>query len=202
MDKAYDYIFKIILIGDSGVGKTSLMTRFTDKEYYESMSSTIGVDFKIKTITIEKSRVKLQIWDTAGQERFRAVVSNYYRGANGIFVVLDLLNRSSFTHLTEWFAELGKKSALESAEIMLLGNKIDRKEERMVSKEEIEKFLTENNIPKCNYIEVSAKDDINVEDGFIDLTKKLITRFGSKNAKQQSKGNLGINISQPRRGCC
>jgi Ras-related protein Rab-1A len=199
MDKLQDYIFKIILIGDSGVGKTSLMTRFTDKEYHESLSSTIGVDFKIKTIHLGNVKVKLQIWDTAGQERFRAVVSNYYRGANGIFVVFDLLNKNSFTHLKDWFSELNKKNAIETSEIMILGNKVDEKE-RSVSKEEIEEFLIENNIPLAHYSEVSAKDGISVDESFVDLTKRLITRFGSTKIKQQSKGSLGMNHS--RRRCC
>lgn len=202
MDKSYDYIFKIILIGDSGVGKTSLMTRFADNEYHESLLSTIGVDFKIKTITLGKTKVKLQIWDTAGQERFRAVVSNYYRGANGIFVVFDLLNHSSFVHLKDWFAELGKKSAIETAEIMVLGNKLDEKNDRKVTNDEIEKFLKDNNIPLNNFIKVSAKDNLGVEESFNELTKKLIARFGMSNMKQNSKGALGASLSKTKKSCC
>lgn len=203
MDKTFDYIFKIILIGDSGVGKTSLMTRFTDKEFDNSLLSTIGVDFKIKTITLGKSKIKLQIWDTAGQERFRAVVSNYYRGAHGIFVVFDLINHESFVHLKDWFAELGRKNATETAEVMVLANKVDEIENRKVPKEEITRFLEENGIPEDNFLEVSAKDNIHVEDCFIELTKKLISRFKVTNLEQSSnKGSLGGNFSKTKRPCC
>ncbi|ELA42412.1 small GTP-binding protein domain protein [Vittaforma corneae ATCC 50505] len=173
MDKSAQYIFKIILIGDSGVGKTSLMTRFTDKSYKPSSSATIGVDFKIKTIDLNGTKVKLQIWDTAGQERFRAVVSNYYRGAHGIFVVFDMLNKTSFDHLSEWLAELEKKNATNTAEIMVLGNKVDDQENVCINEEEITSFLDKNNIPKSHFVQVSARENIRVEESFLELTRKL-----------------------------
>lgn len=202
MDKSAQYIFKIILIGDSGVGKTSLMTRFTDKSYRPSSSATIGVDFKIKTIDLDGVKVKLQIWDTAGQERFRAVVSNYYRGAHGIFIVFDMLNKDSFDHLSEWLAELEKKGATDNAEIMILGNKVDEEENICVSEEEISTFLDKNNIPKSRFAQVSAREDIKVEESFIELAKKLVEKCGTTNIRPNVKPKLLFGDSLKRKSCC
>jgi len=201
MEKGCQYIFKIILIGDSGVGKTSLMNRYKDNTYESGNAATIGVDFVIKNITIGDKKVKLQIWDTAGQERFRAIVSNYYRGANGILIVFDTLNKESFIHLKDWIEELKKQILLKSAEIRILGNKIDDKEKVCISKDEVQKFLLENGIPPTNYYEVSAKDDINVEESFVELTKKLIDVTGVSNAKQAKKPTFIPQKTQGG-GCC
>lgn len=202
MEQPYQYIFKIILIGDSGVGKTSLMNRYTDNIYEQGNASTIGVDFKIKTITIDGSRIKLQIWDTAGQERFRAIVSHYYRGANGIFIVFDMLNRESFSHLKDWIEELDKKDALKTAEIRILGNKIDDASNICVSKEEISQFLASYNIPSSSFCEVSAKTDIQVEESFVGLTKKLIEKCGAPNVRQSAKPAFRTKDIRGMRRCC
>jgi len=102
----YDFIFKILLIGDSGVGKSCLLLRFADDKYSESFISTIGVDFKIRTVNINGKVIKLQIWDTAGQERFRTITSSYYRGAHGIIVVYDVTDRGTFTSVKQWLQEI------------------------------------------------------------------------------------------------
>lgn len=128
MEAAHDYLFKIILIEDSGVGKTSLMRRYTDNTYSKDGASTIGVDFKIKTVVVNGKRVKLQIWDTAGQERFKAIVAHYYRGANGIMLVFDMLNAETFEHLRDWMAELEKRDVPRTTPIRIIGNKIDSKD--------------------------------------------------------------------------
>ncbi|KAM0681290.1 Ras- protein Rab-8B [Glugoides intestinalis] len=202
MNKNCQYIFKVILIGDSGVGKTSLMTRFADSSYDAICSTTIGVDFKIKTIEIDGVKVKLQVWDTAGQERFRAIVSNYYRGAQGIFVVFDMLNKESFNHLNDWFLELEKKGATKTAEIMVLGNKVDNKECISVDEEDINRFLIERGISADNFMEVSAKTNIEVEESFIKLTKKLIEKHGSSTTKQNAKSAFMLREARNKKSCC
>ena len=102
----YDYIFKVLLIGDSGVGKSSLLLRFADDTYTDCYISTIGVDFKIKTVELDGETVKLQLWDTAGQERFKTITSNYYRGAHGFILVYDVTNEESFKNLKQWIVEM------------------------------------------------------------------------------------------------
>ncbi|WBY58514.1 ras-related protein Rab-1B [Plasmodium yoelii yoelii] len=108
MNDSYDSLFKILLIGDSGVGKSCLLLRFADDTYTDSYISTIGVDFKIKTIEIDDKIIKLQIWDTAGQERFRTITSSYYRGAQGIIIVYDVTDRDSFNNVKNWIIEIEK----------------------------------------------------------------------------------------------
>lgn len=202
MEQPYQYIFKIILIGDSGVGKTSLMNRYTDNTYEQGNASTIGVDFKIKTVVVDGNKIKLQIWDTAGQERFRAIVSHYYRGANGIFIVFDMLNRDSFTHLKDWIDELDKKDALRTAEIRILGNKIDDTSNICVKKEEINQFLSSHNIPTSNFCEVSAKTDMQVEKSFVEMARRLVERCGAPNARQNTKPMLKTRDAKGMRRCC
>lgn len=202
MDRNYQYIFKIILIGDSGVGKTSLMTRFTDKSYEESNLTTIGVDFKIKTIDIDGVKVKLQIWDTAGQEKFRAIVSNYYRGAQGILLVFDMLNRNSFMNLSDWLSELEKKGALNTADVMILGNKIDNKEQTAVSDDEIQSFLVKNNLPESCFIKVSAKDDIGVEESFLKIARSLVEKNSTSSGKTNRKSKVVLKNVNAGGRCC
>lgn len=202
MDKTCQYMFKIIIIGDSGVGKTCLMTRFTDECFQAVSPSTIGVDFKIKGIEIDGLKVKLQIWDTAGQERFKAIVSSYYRGVSGIFIVFDVMNKKSFENIREWFKEIEKKGATDTAEIMILGNKVDEIEDLEATKEMVNKFLEEKRIPPENFIEVSAKDDINVEKSFLSMARKLIEKKGAINKRLSSKSKLMLNNTQRRRNCC
>ena len=108
MNSEYDYLFKLLLIGDSGVGKSCLLLRFADDTYTESYISTIGVDFKIRTIQLDGKTIKLQIWDTAGQERFRTITSSYYRGAHGIIVVYDTTEMESFNNVKQWLHEIDR----------------------------------------------------------------------------------------------
>eukprot|EP01054_Gregarina_sp_Poly1_P011427 Gregarina_sp_Poly_1__11426@NODE_976_length_5498_cov_252_990794_g689_i0_p4_GENE_NODE_976_length_5498_cov_252_990794_g689_i0NODE_976_length_5498_cov_252_990794_g689_i0_p4_ORF_typecomplete_len142_score9_96Ras/PF00071_22/2_4e54Roc/PF08477_13/6e28Arf/PF00025_21/6_9e21SRPRB/PF09439_10/1_4e09Gtr1_RagA/PF04670_12/5e09MMR_HSR1/PF01926_23/3_7e06GTP_EFTU/PF00009_27/4_3e05Septin/PF00735_18/0_00014AIG1/PF04548_16/0_00029RsgA_GTPase/PF03193_16/0_15RsgA_GTPase/PF03193_16/6_9e02RsgA_GTPase/PF03193_16/32AAA_22/P len=124
MGPEYDYLFKLLLIGDSGVGKSCLLLRFADDNYTESYISTIGVDFKIRTIELESKTVKLQIWDTAGQERFRTITSSYYRGAQGIIVVYDVTDRDSFDHVRQWMQEIERYAGNDVCRL-LVGNKND-----------------------------------------------------------------------------
>lgn len=202
MENTHDYLFKIILIGDSGVGKTSLMKRYTDNTYSKDGASTIGVDFKIKTIVVDGKHVKLQIWDTAGQERFKAIVAHYYRGANGIMLVFDMLNKESFEHLEGWMAELDERDVPKTTQIRIIGNKIDCKEQIKVTKKDIKSFLDLYKIPESNFYEVSAQNDMNVEESFVNLTKNLIEIFGSSNTKMISKLAFKMKHDRSHGGCC
>jgi len=130
MGPDYDYLFKLLLIGDSGVGKSCLLLRFTDDTYNDSYISTIGVDFKIRTIEIEGKVIKLQIWDTAGQERFRTITSSYYRGAHGIIVVYDVTDQVTFNNVKQWMQEI-QRYACDTVNRLLVGNKVDKVEKKL-----------------------------------------------------------------------
>ncbi|XP_044052714.1 ras-related protein Rab-8B isoform X2 [Siniperca chuatsi] len=142
MAKTYDYLFKLLLIGDSGVGKTCLLFRFSEDAFNTTFISTIGIDFKIRTIELDGKKIKLQIWDTAGQERFRTITTAYYRGAMGIMLVYDITNEKSFDNIRNWIRNI-EEHASSDVERMILGNKCDMNDKRQVSKERGEKaFLT------------------------------------------------------------
>ena len=165
----YDHLFKLLLIGDSGVGKSSLLLRFTDNNYTEDNISTIGVDFKIKTIEIDGKRVKLQIWDTAGQERFRTITSSYYRGAHGIIIVYDVTNKDSYWNVQRWLHEVDRY-AYEKVSKLLVGNKCDQDSKREISYEEGKEFADSKCIP---FMETSAKNSLQVEEAFVHIATEI-----------------------------
>merc|ERR1719375_307170 len=132
MKRDYDHLFKLVLIGDSGVGKSCLLQRFADDAFTDSYITTIGVDFRFKTIPVDKKTIKLQIWDTAGQERFRTITSAYYRGADGIIMVYDTTDRESFDHIDSWVQEVDKYATDGTCKI-LVGNKCDSEDDRVIS---------------------------------------------------------------------
>ncbi|CAI2379847.1 unnamed protein product [Moneuplotes crassus] len=170
--KDYHYLFKLVLIGDSAVGKSCLLIRFADDDFTDNYVTTIGVDFRFRTLKIDDYSVKLQIWDTAGQERYRTITNAYYRGADGIIVVFDLASKESFQSLPEWLDEV-KKSAPEDTVIIAFANKCDLYEEREVSELDVKNFTARTGIP---VVETSAKSAENVEKGFLKLTSKLIEK--------------------------
>ncbi|XP_021285725.1 GTP-binding protein YPTM2-like isoform X2 [Herrania umbratica] len=134
MTPEYDYLFKLLLIGDSGVGKSCLLLRFADDSYLDSYISTIGVDFKIRTVEQDGKTIKLQIWDTAGQERFRTITSSYYRGAHGIIIVYDVTDQESFNNVKQWLSEIDRYAS-ENVNKLLVGNKCDLTANKVVSYE-------------------------------------------------------------------
>jgi Ras-related protein Rab-1A len=151
-----DYLFKVLLVGNSGVGKSTLVERYVDDKFNELHLATIGVDFKIKTLFLDDKIVKLQIWDTAGQERFRSITTSYYRGAHGIFIVYDVTNRTSFNDVKNWIREAGIFHILPK-NILLVGNKIDYVSKRQVSTEE---GIQLSESLGCSFIETSAKSSL------------------------------------------
>jgi len=169
-DDEYDYLFKVVLIGDSGVGKSNLLSRFTRNEFNLESKSTIGVEFATRSIQVDSKTIKAQIWDTAGQERFRAITSAYYRGAVGALLVYDLAKHVTYENVNVWLKEL-RDHADNNIVVMLVGNKSDLRHLRAVSTEDAKKFAAENNL---SFIETSALDSSNVELAFTKiLTGKI-----------------------------
>uniref|UniRef100_A0A8C9AQE6 Ras-related protein Rab-13 n=1 Tax=Prolemur simus TaxID=1328070 RepID=A0A8C9AQE6_PROSS len=160
MAKAYDHLFKLLLIGDSGVGKTCLIIRFAEDNFNNTYISTIGIDFKIRTVDIEGKKIKLQVWDTAGQERFKTITTAYYRGAMGIILVYDITDEKSFENIQNWMKSI-KENASAGVERLLLGNKCDMEAKRKVQKEQADKLAREHGI---RFFETSAKSSMNVDE--------------------------------------
>jgi Ras-related protein Rab-1A len=161
-----------LLIGDSGVGKSCLLLRFADDTYTESYISTIGVDFKIRTIELDGKTVKLQIWDTAGQERFRTITSSYYRGAHGIIIVYDVTDRQSFLNVEHWLKEIDKY-ATGNVNKLLVGNKSDLQSKKVVTYDEAKEFADKHGI---KFLETSAKNSHNVEQAFQTMATEIKAR--------------------------
>jgi len=194
--KDYDYLFKLVLIGDSGVGKSCLLLRFADDNFTDSYISTIGVDFRFRTVTIDKKTVKLQIWDTAGQERFRTITAAYYRGADGIIMVYDVTSPESFDHVEEWLSEVDRY-ANENTAKLLVGNKADLIEEKQVSEETAQRFADKLGIP---FLETSAKTATNVDAAFLTMAKELIKNKDKLPAGAGGGGKPGGGGGQPGGG--
>lgn len=158
----YDIMAKVIIIGDSGIGKTVLITRFCESTFKESYVATIGVDFKIKTMTLDNRRYKLQIWDTAGQERFKNITQTYYKGAAGIVLTYSIVDRSSFENIDRWMTQIESNAPVDVSKI-LLATKSDLNYERQVQTEEGMALAKKHNM---RFMEVSAKSGTNVKEGF------------------------------------
>ena len=177
-EKKYDYIFKLILIGSSGVGKSSILQRYIQKLFNAEYTCTIGVDFFMKTINIRDKSIKLQLWDTAGTEKFKSITTGYYRGANAAFVVFDLTSKSSFDSVSDWIENYYKYSNPDSEKhVILIGNKSDLKENREVTQEQIDNFTLNN---KIKYFETSAKNGENIEECFYFIAEKLMNGLEEK----------------------
>ncbi|KAI0374767.1 ras-domain-containing protein [Pilatotrama ljubarskyi] len=198
----YDYLFKLLLIGDSGVGKSCLLLRFADDTYTESYISTIGVDFKIRTIELEGKTVKLQIWDTAGQERFRTITSSYYRGAHGIIVVYDVTDNDTFTNVKQWLQEIDRYAS-EGVNKLLVGNKSDLTSKKVVEYSVAKEFADQLGIP---FLETSAKNATNVEQAFLTMAKQIKDRMGSTSTAagtgKSSTITPGQTVQQQSSGGC
>ncbi|KAL3755368.1 hypothetical protein ACJRO7_002419 [Eucalyptus globulus] len=206
-----DYVFKIVLIGDSAVGKSQLLARFARNEFSVESKATIGVEFQTKTLVIDHKTVKAQIWDTAGQERYRAVTSAYYRGAVGAMLVYDMTKRQSFDHMTRWLEEL-RGHADKNIVIMLVGNKSDLGSLRAVPTEDAQEFAQRESL---FFMETSALEATNVEPAFLTVLTEIYRIISKKtlNASDESDPGLlkGTKIIVPgqdadagrgKGGCC
>lgn len=199
--KTYDLLFKLLLIGDSGVGKTCLLFRFSDDAFNTTFISTIGIDFKIKTIELGGKRIKLQIWDTAGQERFHTITTSYYRGAMGIMLVYDITSAKTFDNITKWLRNIDEH-ANEDVEKMILGNKCDMADKRQVPRQKGEEIAHQHSVP---FLETSAKSNINVEKAFLDLTQAILNKTPNREGGDGHGGKPGVDMRRAdskSRGCC
>ncbi|XP_066194089.1 ras-related protein Rab-11A-like isoform X1 [Sylvia atricapilla] len=181
-DDEYDYLFKVVLIGDSGVGKSNLLSRFTRNEFSLESKSTIGVEFATRSIQVDNKTVKAQIWDTAGQERYRAITSAYYRGAVGALLVYDIAKYLTYENAERWLKEL-QDHADANIVIMLVGNKSDLRHLRAVPTDEARSFAEKNGL---SFLETSALDSTNVETAF----HNILSGKG-----QPGKGGTGIEMT-------
>mmetsp|Transcript_404 Transcript_404/g.544 ORF Transcript_404/g.544 Transcript_404/m.544 type:complete len:217 (+) Transcript_404:73-723(+) len=181
----YDIKLKVLMIGDSGVGKSCLVLRFGKNQFTSSFMTTIGIDFQIKTIEIDGKRVKLLLWDTAGQERFHTITNAYYRGAHGVLLVYDVTDTNSFGNVTTWMNNI-HQHADESISKILVANKCDMVHDRVVSVESGKALARDYNVP---YFETSAKNDINVHEVFVAIAKDIIQRKFTDDDLELMAGN-------------
>ena len=198
------YIIKILTLGDTTVGKTSIVLRYSDDKFHDSNNlATIGIDFKIKQINRGGESIKISIYDTAGQERFQNIIKHYYRGANGVLLTFDISNKSSFEKLNFWLKDLKENSDnIDELFICLIGNKLDKEDKREVSKEEANKYARENNMP---YFEVSAKTGQGIKNLFDEVIKGAIIKMLNSTEKEDNfrlsfldKGDC----KQKKKWCC
>lgn len=200
-DDNYDFVFKIVLVGDVGVGKTCVVQRFKTGIFIERQGNTIGVDFTMKTMEIQGKRVKLQIWDTAGQERFRTITQSYYRSTNGAIITYDVTRRSSFMAVPKWMEDV-KKYGGSNIVPLLIGNKSDLTDLREVPYEDAQTMA--HQLEFISAIETSAKDSSNVEEAFTKMAAELILRHGGPMFNENVTDSFKLNskdISGEGWGC-
>eukprot|EP00180_Rhodochaete_pulchella_P000389 Plantae.Rhodophyta-Rhodochaete_pulchella.ctg12728.p1 GENE.Plantae.Rhodophyta-Rhodochaete_pulchella.ctg12728~~Plantae.Rhodophyta-Rhodochaete_pulchella.ctg12728.p1 ORF type:complete len:212 (+),score=41.65 Plantae.Rhodophyta-Rhodochaete_pulchella.ctg12728:324-959(+) len=207
----YAYLFKFIIIGDTGVGKSCLLLQFTDKRFTPIHDLTIGVEFGARIVTVEDKQLKLQIWDTAGQESFRSITRSYYRGAAGALLVYDITRKETFEHLLSWLED-ARAHSNSNMTIILVGNKSDLEHRREVSRESGEEFAKEHGLL---FLETSAKSNSNVEDAFLTTAKAIYDKVkaGELDLTSEQHGvkvgatNANINLLDETSGeskgaCC
>jgi Ras-related protein Rab-1A len=194
----YDYLFKVLLIGDSSVGKTSVLLRYVDDKFNAEFQTTIGVDFKVSTFAMEGKSVKLQLWDTAGQDRFKNIVASYYRGAHGILLMFDITNAASFQNVQRWFDE-AQNYLQRSVPKLLIGNKADLAAQRAVRMEDARTLAERLGV---EYVETSAKNNVNVKAAFETLTRNIMASSVVNLQPSTSRGTK-VNATKPvQTGCC
>jgi small GTP-binding protein len=200
------YVVRVLTLGYTDVGKTSILLRFTKNQFHEKYVSTIGIDFKSKPLKIGKNTtVKVLVWDTAGQEKYKGIVKSFYNKANGIILTFDITNKESFEHLDYWVQELKENAYLEDLYVVLVGNKKD-KEGRTVTYEEAKKYSDENQFG--GYFEVSAKSGEGINELFIDIAKNSLQKIIDKNNENSENQNIRLSIFetntpvQKNKACC
>ena len=196
--------YKILILGDSSVGKTAFIVRFCEDKFQEENLSTIGVDIKAKFLIRKEKKINLQIWDTAGQERFRSIAKNSYKGADGIILMYDITNISTFKHIKNWISDIKSKTdkPLDKLALLIIGNKSDLEENREVNEENKNDIINEH---KLKIIETSAKENKNINESMIELIDKMIELGVGKikNDEDDEDGQkLGRNNTKKKKDCC
>ena len=198
----FSVFFKILLIGDLGVGKSCVILRYVEGDFPGNIMSSIGVDFKTKQIEFDDHSIKMQIWDTAGHEKFRTITTSYYKSAQAIIILYDITQKSSFDHIRNWITEIdkfGKQGVLK----VIVGNKLDLENNRKISKEDAENLALKYGVKLW---EVSAKDNTNIEEMFVDTIKTLLEKNSKIISESSSMGNnikLSKNIKNKKnKKCC
>ena len=195
MAEKKEFLYKILLLGDSSVGKTCFLMRYTDNTFQEIHMSTIGLDYKLKNVQLDDGKmVKIQIWDTAGQDRFRSITKNYYKGAHGIILIYDVTSRKTFDNVKNWVAQI-KEEVTDKVSIILVGNKTDDVDGRKVQTEEGQKMAKECGL---SFFETSAKSGQNIDSTFNELVKKTVEAY----SKVDEKGTKLSSKKSKKKGCC
>ena len=196
MDASEPPLYKILLLGDSTVGKTCFLLRYVDDSFLDLLMATIGLDYRLETLILEEQKiVKIQLWDTAGQDKFRAITRNYYKGASGIILIFDVTNIKSYENIKKWINEI-KEEISEKVSIVLIGNKIDNVQERKISKDQGEKLANEIGI---KFFETSAKTGEGINESVFFLVKKIFENDPEVKNKYQGRN---LRIKNKKRKCC
>ena len=205
--KQFDYTFKIVIIGDAGVGKTSVIQQFVNRKFDKRYEETIGVEFQVKTFKINDTITKIEIWDTAGSERFASITKNYYRGAQGVLIVYDVTNKSSFDKVESWYNEIKNCTNQDEIAILLIGNKCDLDDLRTISNNMLVNLGKNLGI---GVMETSAKEFVNINEAFYLLIKEIYSKIsknlGNSMFKNDIKEGMILNVENTKKnekgGCC
>ena len=196
---SYDQKIKIMILGETLVGKTAIITRYTKKIFAENYLTTVGIDFQNKQLNINGKKINVEIWDTAGQERFRNIAKTYFQSSDGFLLVYDITSKDSFNKLNDWYDQI-KSNAPENSKCIIAGNKSDLEEKRQVKKEEGEKFASDNNL---KFYETSAKDDKNINIVFELLSNEIVNDEKTiKRNKRSSQVLKKKNAKVEKKNCC
>ena len=211
-ENSYDLLYKIVIIGDTNVGKSNILSRYLTNEFTSNTKSTVGVELGIKFLKIKNTSTKIQIWDTAGQERYQAITSSYFRGSDGCFIVYDITNETSFNNIEKWFDKIHEENDKEIP-VIIVGNKCDLENERKIPTEKAKEKA--QNL-KCAFYETSALKAINIEQIFEELVNTIYDKTGGNKSDDDIhieivNENKGVNINcenneengdNNKKGCC
>ena len=196
MSQEYDFLMKLILVGDSGVGKTNILSKYLKNDFDPDSKATVGVEFGTKNIEIDNKRIKVQIWDTAGQERYKSITSTYYKGAKGAFIVYDITRKSTFDNIDKWIGDL-KNNGDENMIVYLVGNKSDLNDMREVRKDEA---MTKSEKFNIAFSETSALYGDNIHKIFQDLMEKVYINFyRNVNTNREKEINKGVDLNEEKK---